>query len=648
MAGNTRARSYSYSDTDDDSDYGFDLTAEEEELLDSLVARASEEPTPPPAPAPAPAPVPVPKQTKRKQPTRLSNPAAAPATSSSSLKEDIAAAFASHASVKSLNESTLNFNVRQALANPGFTYRNDPDALSHFAGIRGKSPSTVGGTHNQDTVAANHELTELASVLKPAGAGDVNYPDCEFVSMTLEVTRRRRRRGLTDFKRLVSRALHNVQDTPTIDLDKHKEEESEDEYGFKEIESPLSRFRSFPKKPFSVSDLIAGAWCELQYYYTLTKLPGGKKTRTAAMKGGSKLHKGLEDEVYTTVSVEIAKKEDAFGLRLWNIIQGLRTLRDTRMTRELEVWGLVEGHVVNGVIDHLSYENPDPEFEEEIRSSQSSQEASQHGFKDQQKITTFFHSSSKPEHDQIYLTDVKTTGSRRPPSGAAVRPAKIQLFLYHRFLSDMAAGRLDFLRVFARYGVSPDEHFSDTFVAQIGSLHDEIFEDATDESTSASNKESDSDYRSATSNPSRGPSTAPEFIRYRTLRELVPLLHHELRLTFPQGAESLGSLVTVEYRKRPRRTAEGVEDDDDEEAGTIVGSNVFFVDHMVLQDYLEQDLEWWEGERDPKGVDIEEAGYKCRSCEFVNECEWRQVQDAEMLSKAKKRIASRGKRKDMR
>lgn len=637
MAGNLRARSYSYSDTDNDSDYGFDLTAEEEELLDSLVARASEEPKPPTAPKLKP------KQTKRIQPTRLSNSGAAPATGSSSLKEDIAAAFASHASVKSLNESTLNFNVRHALGNP---YRNDPDALSHFADIRGKSPPTVDGPHNQDTVAANHEPTELASVLEPAGAGDVRYPDCEFVSMTLEATRRRT--GLTDFKRLVSRALHNVQDTPTIDQDKHKEEESEDEYGFKDIESPLSRFRSFPKKPFSVSDLIAGAWCELQYYYTLTKLPGGKKTRTAAMKGGSKLHKGLEDEVYTTVSVEIAKKEDAFGLRLWNIIQGLRTLRDTRMTRELEVWGLVEGHVVNGVIDHLNYENPDPEFEEEIRSSQSSQEASQQGSKDQQQITTFFHSSSKPEHDQIYLTDVKTTGSRRPPSGAAVRPAKIQLFLYHRFLSDMAAGRLDFLRVFARYGVSPDEHFSDTFVAQIGSLHDEIFEDTTDESTSASNKGSDSDYRSAMSNPSRGPLAAPEFIRYRTLRELVPLLHHELRLTFPHGAQSLGSLVTVEYRKRPRRTAEGVEDDDDEEAGKIVGSNVFFVDHMVLQDYLEQDLEWWEGKRDPKGVDIEEAGYKCRSCEFVNECEWRQVQDAEMLSKAKKRIAGRGKRKDMR
>lgn len=433
----------------------------------------------------------------------------------------------------------------------------------------------------------------------------------------------------------MSRALHKIQDDATTDSERSDGEQSEDEYGFKDIESPLSRFRTFPKKPFSVSDLIAGAWCELQYYYTLVKLPGGKKTRTVAMKGGSKLHKGLEDEVYTTVAVEVAKKEDVFGLKLWNIIQGLRTLRDTGMTRELEVWGLVEGHVVNGVIDHLNYENPDPEFEDEVRSSQ---EASQGDGKDQPKITTFFHSSAtKPEHDKIYLTDVKTTGANRPPKGAAVRPAKIQLFLYHRFLSDMAAGRLDYFRVFARYGLDADEQFSDTFIAQISNLHDEVFHDAPSPG-------SDSDYRSAQS--SQG--AIPDLIRYTSLRELVPLLEHELKTTFPHGADSLGSLVTVEYRKRPRRTSSGSGDGTDVEGGFVIGSNVFFVDHGVLQEYLRQDLEWWEGQRDPRGVDIEEAGFKCRSCEFVNECEWRHKQDAEMLQKANKRISSRGNRKGSR
>lgn len=78
--------------------------------------------------------------------------------------------------------------------------------------------------------------------------------------------------------------------------------------------SPLQRFRSYPRKPLTVSDLTSGAWCELQYWYTLTRLPGGRRTRTAAMRQGSKVHQKLEDEVHTTVPIEIASKEDAFAL----------------------------------------------------------------------------------------------------------------------------------------------------------------------------------------------------------------------------------------------------------------------------------------------------------------------------------------------
>ena len=427
--------------------------------------------------------------------------------------------------------------------------------------------------------------------------------------------------GLTDFKRLVGRVLGGTLDNtdPNTSVDQEKHQRL----------SPLLRFRSFPRKPFSVSDLVAGAWCELQYFYTLTKLPGGKKMRTAAMKGGSKLHQKLEDEIYTTVTIEVTKKEDAFGLKIWNLIQGLRTLRDTGMTRELEVWGLVDGHVVNGVIDNLSYENPDPEFEDAVRRSQSSQEPTK-GATNDQKITTFFHSSAKPTKRQIFITDVKTRASRHIPSGAALRPSTIQLFLYHRFLSEMAAGRLDFLRILARYGLEPDEQFSDIFISQIGSLHDEIFQDALDDSTT----------QQAASPVSSTSSSTPDLIRYRTLRQLITLLETELRLTFPDGAGSVGSLVNVEYRKRARRNADGIEEPDDEVAGSLLGANVLFVDPNALDLYLRKDLEWWEGKRAPHGVQIEEA-YKCRSCEFASECEWRQKQDADIFAAVKKRIAGR-------
>ncbi|KAK1964438.1 defects in morphology protein 1 [Colletotrichum sublineola] len=388
--------------------------------------------------------------------------------------------------------------------------------------------------------------------------------------------------------------------------------------------SPLVRFRSFPRKPFTVTDLTSGAWCELQYFYTLTRLPFGRKTRTAAMKQGTKVHQALEDEVHTTVRVEIASKEDGFGLRMWNLVQGLRTLRETGMTRELEVWGFVDGNLVNGVIDGLSYENPDPGFQQQL--SQGSED------KTQASITNYFPSEKQTHVPQIYLTDVKTRGSMKAPnSPALLRPAKVQLFLYQRFMSEMAAGRLDYLRVFRRYGLDPDEPFSDSFIAQIGSLHDELFDvdtsvrdgDYTPSSSIATASEAE-----ATETSDRAPSSAPDLIKYRTLRELLPLLVSELKETFPHGADSVGRLLAVEYRYRGD--------------GSLIDSQVFPMDDRALDLYLESNMEWWRADRAPRGVQIEEA-YKCRMCEFAGDCTWRSAMDEERLQATRQRLASRQK-----
>lgn len=401
-------------------------------------------------------------------------------------------------------------------------------------------------------------------------------------------------------------ALVNLEQAETCEQPKTLADETPD------TRSPLLRFRTYPRKPFSVSDLTAGAWCELQYEYTLTRLPGGKKTRTVAMKEGSKLHQKLEDEVHTTVQVEIATKEDAFGLKVWNIIQGLRTLRDTGLTRELEVWGLVDGNVVNGLIDFLSYQNPSPEFEDEWLSSQGSQTGTEDN--SQHKITNFF-PSDRPEPPRskplrkVYLADVKTRGSKTLPKGAALRPTKVQLYLYHRFLSDMAADKVNFLQVFRRYGLHVDSPFSDAFLAQIGELHDDVFHDS-------------SSVLSTTTAPSQD-SDMHDLLKYRSLQELVPLLRDELRLTFPAGADSLGSLVTVEYRLRGQE-------------GERIGATLVAVDSEVLDQYLDEYMEWWRGERAAKGVDIEEA-YKCSYCEFADICSWREGMDKENLRRAREK-----------
>ena len=338
------------------------------------------------------------------------------------------------------------------------------------------------------------------------------------------------------------------------------------------------------------------------------------------MKGGTKVHQTLEDQVHTTVHVSVAAKEEAFGLRIWNLIQGLRTLRDTGMTRELEVWGTLDGEVTNGIIDELSFTSPNLAFEEELRGQLDHEETAAPGQSAQPSIATYF----QPHRRRVYLTDVKTRASTRLPSGAALRPARVQLFLYHRLLSDMASGKADYPAIVARYDLNSHAQFSDAFMAQIGGLHDEVFYDADSDPESSPSTPRSPRYGPDTGYPGSSPDGAMEtdpphdLMRYRSIEQLVPLLQSELRETFPQGADSIGDLLAVQYRHR-----------DD---GRIIGNNSFPNDPEALDGYLRRNLEWWRGSRRAEGVPIEET-YKCRSCEFVEVCEWRMDKEAEILQR---------------
>lgn len=425
----------------------------------------------------------------------------------------------------------------------------------------------------------------------------------------------------------MSRALENVEaetlsdDVPTVKKAESVERAPVNNDG----RSPLQKFRSYPRKPLTVTDLTSGAWCELQYDYTLTRLPGGRRTRTAAMRQGSKLHQKLEDEVHTTVKVDIMTKEEGFGLRLWNLVQGLRTLRDTGLTRELEVWGMVDGNLVNGVIDSLSYENPNPDFEEELSSQESQLDQSQ------TRLVDYFPPKQEKKKAQklpkIYLTDVKTRGSLVPVSAALLRPAKIQLLLYHKFMSNMAAGRLDYLKVLRRYGLDVDGPFSDSFIAQMGSLHDEIFHDAPMSSDLVEVPSSGSSWESQfTSSIEDASSVRSDLLKYNTLRELLALVQEEIKLTFPEGEDSLGHMLRVQYIYR--------------NDGRELDQHDFPVSRQALDEYLSKYMAWWRGERKAEGVDIEEA-FKCQSCEFAADCEWRQGMDEQLVQKARQRMKAR-------
>jgi len=321
------------------------------------------------------------------------------------------------------------------------------------------------------------------------------------------------------------------------------------------------------------------------------------------MRTGTKIHQELEDEVHTTIPVQVQTKEDQFGLRMWNTISGLRCLRETGLTRELEVWGVIEGQVVNGVIDEVSYECPDPDLEEQIERTKAEKTGGTVPLpRDQLSIAQAFakqagidSSSDVPNGridpiQQIYIADVKTRGVRSKPSGASLRPTWMQLMLYRKLLESLSLNTVDAETIFARYGLSPLEPFTDVFLRGIGDI---------------------------------GPES--EAAQFPNLLSLWSLLITELQHATPSA--NLSPILRAEFRYS--------------ESGDVIGSELVVYEADVVEQYIVDKMAWWKGAREAKGVEIEEA-FKCRICAFAEDCNWRQQKVDEAIEKSRLRRVERG------
>ncbi|KAH8727839.1 exonuclease V a 5' deoxyribonuclease-domain-containing protein [Phaeosphaeriaceae sp. PMI808] len=364
---------------------------------------------------------------------------------------------------------------------------------------------------------------------------------------------------------------------------------------------PLDRFRTKPKKPLSVTDLVSPAWCELQYFYTLSKF--GRKPRTQAMRKGSKIHQKLEDEVHTTVPVRVQSSEDRFGLRMWNVISGLRCLHETGLTRELEVWGVIQGQVVNGIIDELSHTCPDPVYEEQVERAQ----AEIHGGviplpPGQMSISQVFANAGSQDGEsawagglepdrQVYVADVKTRSIFSKPTGASLRPTWMQLMLYRNLLESLSLNTVDAETVFARYDVKPLEPFSPMFLEAIS-----------------------------------GPGPGSEAANYPNLLSLWALLITEIQIAVPPT--SLSPILRAEFRYS--------------KTGDVIGSELTVYKTDTIDEYIAEEMAWWKGVREAKGVEVEEA-FKCRICDFADDCSWRKMKVEEATEKTRLRRLAREK-----
>jgi exonuclease V len=195
----------------------------------------------------------------------------------------------------------------------------------------------------------------------------------------------------------------------------------------------------------------------------------------------------------------------------------------------------------------------------------------------------------------------------RLPTGAAFRPTKMQLMLYHHFLSNLVADQVDFSLLLDRYSLKGDKPFSDSFIAQIGGLNNGITTDSLPDTTS-------------NSSPFPSQDSMTLLLEHNSLRQLWSLMIRMFQAILPAGKDSIGNVLRTEYRSR--------------EHGDILGSSTLAMDDNVLQVYLDHEMKWWNGEREPLGVVIEEA-YKCKSCEFADTCDWRRARISEATEKAR-------------
>ena len=339
------------------------------------------------------------------------------------------------------------------------------------------------------------------------------------------------------------------------------------------------------------------------------------------MKQGTKVHEELESQVHEVVQVDVQSKEDGWGLRIWNIIQGLRTLRATGLTRELEVWGLIDGQVVNGIIDELSFECPDQNLEDATNEAEIAAAAAQTP-DNQMTIDEFFAKRGKsrnpwidfdPMDDsvrKVYITDIKTRASKFLPALSSMRPTRMQLMLYRRLLLSLATNNVPRETVFARYQLDPVAPFSNMFVDAISSLDFNFVHDA------------DLNEEAARFNGQEG--SVFELQKHNSLTQLWDLMLREFAQTIPT-AEALGSVLQVEFRSQAN--------------GEILGHRIFRYDQDIMESYVDDEMKWWRGEREARGVDIEDA-FKCRLCEFAESCDWRMQKIEDAVATSRKRRKS--------
>jgi len=292
----------------------------------------------------------------------------------------------------------------------------------------------------------------------------------------------------------------------------------------------------------------------------------------------------------------------------------------------------------------------------------------------------------------LKLSDYKTRRSYSLPSDDDSLPAKLQLMLYHRLLSSLLSHEgFDFSAFWRRLNLSPGRPFSTKFVRDIqqGSF---LGDEYSHQGTAEVNLVRMVELWQATVNEARNlglNNVAPHLqisyrsVSYKRRKKRAP---KKTRLT-AQDQEELDLARAIQESLKDARSVEAIDlpepvvvvpteepegmatprigspnpdafptsslrqsgptcvieqddegdstDQEPETQSSFLGTRDFDIDDALLDGYLADVLQWWHGQREPRGVEIAHVS-RCSSCEYRDGCEWREHKALELAEKAKK------------
>jgi len=310
------------------------------------------------------------------------------------------------------------------------------------------------------------------------------------------------------------------------------------------------------------------------------------------MEKGTRVHKILEEQVHTVVPVELTTAEDVWGLKLFNMYQGLLSLGQQGLARELPVFGFWGEVMISGIIDEISYLPPESRVMDSGGVGEGNPEREKkrrrrwrwNGGIENALAAEKFKVPKGRGTKVAYVCDTKTRSSKSLPLASQVKATGLQLMLYNRLLGELRSGKMDFGIVLKLFELDGNAKFSDSFIVEIAGL---------DQSTPLEN-----------------------ILENNSLWGMWSLVQKQVE----RSIDSMGDSMGVSYRNQ-----------DD---GGLIGFQAVENEVNVLDDHLKAALAWWKGERSTVGVEIEDA-WKCRTCEFEASCSWRLAKIEELRKKRK-------------